>query len=392
MAAPGEDTMKSIAWIAVTVIAATALAGCTQQPGGDGQAGSVTRVTINSVTPENVPANGQATVCWRVEGTGTIPHTAIHTDTESHPGNSASFSDYDGQAFYPDNATTAQQVTLPGNFCTAVTVGEQNMFIRAHAMAAAPGMVSAEREIQVRATTAVIAAVTLGQYNQTGMPGNTTLVCWTVTGTGHIPHTALHTDTVTRPTATSFADYKGSPYYPQNRTSQDPAGYDLPGTFCTNLSYPANGTLYFRAHAMTNPPGMMSAEGRITGNNTTAFTGTVATVTFEGTTPANAPKGEKVVACWRVAGTGNITETGIATDTTSHPAVTATLNDYDGTRYYPDNRTAPNATGYATSGAVYCTAVTMPATTGTILYLRPYAVDSVTGARMALTERQIAAL
>lgn len=394
MAGSGENPMKAMPWVVITLLAATALAGCTGQPPGGGTTGNPTSVSVTR-TPDNAPPNTQQVVCWRVEGSGTIPHTAIHTDTTSHPG-SGSFSDYAGTTYYPNNASSASNVNIPGEFCTAVAVGTQDLYFRAHAMQAAPGVISPERRIAVRESTAVIAAVTVGQHNQTAPASAVALVCWSVTGTGSIPHTALHTDTTRHPTATSFSDYKGDAFYPNNRTSADTQGYALPGSFCTNVRMPTNGTLYFRAHAMVNPPGMMSAESSIAVNGSTAFTGTVATVTWDSThpVPANAPGGSNVTVCIRVGGTGRVPHVAVHTDSESHATdLTATFGTYDGPAYYPANQTAVNSSGYDTGGQVHCTNVRVPTGLGSVVYLRGHAMDAIIGAPGRLTpdEKQIAA-
>lgn len=382
--------MKHLTMGIAALFLVVALAGCASPP--PPAQGSVTSVSILRA-PENAPANSQAQVCWRVQGSGSIPHTAIHTDTTSHPGN-AGFDAYGGPAYYPNNASAASAVTLPGEFCTNVNVGTQDVYLRAHAMTTAPGMVSGEHRISIRASQDVVAAVTLRQYNQTAPPNSTVVVCWDLTGSGRVPHTAVHTDTVSHPAATSFADYDGSAVYPANRTAADGAGYAVPGTYCTGLTTPANGTLYFRAHAMTSPPGVISpTEGAIRVNGSAAFDGIAATVTFAGNETLTAPRGSMVTVCWRVSGTGRIPHTALHTDTTSHATdVTADFTDYKGATYYPGNETAVNTTGYATEGTVHCTNVQVPSTLGQILYIRAHALDRL-GApgKLSPNERSITA-
>lgn len=384
--------MKSIAWITITLVLATALAGCTSQPPAN-PTGSPASVTITQ-SPTTAAENSRAVVCWRVEGTGTIPHTAIHTDTTSHPGN-AGFADYNGTTYYPNNATAASNVNLPGEFCTSVAVGARTLYIRAHAMVSAPGVISSERSITVGPGTAVIAAVTMGSHNQTAAANSTVTVCWRVTGTGNVPHTALHTDTTRHTTATSFSDYRGSTYYPNNRTSPDGAGYALPGDFCTGVAMPANGTLYFRGHAMTNPPGVMSTESSIAINGSQAMTGLATAVFWDGAIPANAARGSDVTVCFRVTGTGRIPHVAVHTDSESHATEpTATFAAYDGPAYYPNNTTALDPAGYPTEGVVQCTAVRIPAAAlpGGQVFLRAHAMDAL-GApgRLTADERVIAA-
>lgn len=94
--------------------------------------------SINITSYEaNATAGGNATVCWRVEGTGVVPHTAIHFDNETHADDNVTFADYDGGARYPDNETAqaATGYTLPGDFCTSIPVpATGTVYYRAHVM------------------------------------------------------------------------------------------------------------------------------------------------------------------------------------------------------------------------------------------------------------------
>lgn len=383
--------MKAVSWILVALVAATALAGCTQQPPPT-NAATVDSVTITRA-PTSAPANSDAVVCWRVAGSGSIPHTAIHTDSESHPASSAAFSDYDGPAYYPNNASAPSDVSVPGEFCTNVRVGSGDVYLRAHAMRDAPGKVSDEKRITVSAEASAIAAVRITRANETAPPNTTTVVCWQVTGTGRAAHVALHTDNVTRPTATSFSDYRGATYYPDNATQVDQAGYQLPGEFCTGVRVPMNGTVFFRAHAMNNPPGIVSTERSVRANGTSSLGGVAATVTWTGTVPTSAKAGTNVTACIRVGGTGRIPHVAIHTDDQSHATeVTATFATYDKGTFYANNTTAPDPLGYETSGTAYCIDVDVPNTPGAILFMRGHAMDEITGAPGKLTpdEKQVA--
>ena len=94
---------------------------------------TISKVYVLS-SPDRVATGGSANVCWRVEGTGTIPHTAIHYDVASHP-NATAFSDYVGGARYPGGALTPDPLgyKLPNVFCTTVPV-TTNTYYRAHAL------------------------------------------------------------------------------------------------------------------------------------------------------------------------------------------------------------------------------------------------------------------
>lgn len=86
--------------------------------------------------PAMLTAGEPATVCWHVNGTARIPHTALHFDTESHP-DSTRFQDYDQGAVYPGNASAADPAgyAVPGDFCANLTVPETGtLYFRAHAL------------------------------------------------------------------------------------------------------------------------------------------------------------------------------------------------------------------------------------------------------------------
>lgn len=212
------------------------------------------RVAFVGDVPEVAAPNSNLTVCWSVPvagGNATVPHTAIHYDSASHP-NSTAFADYKGGAVYPANGTSADPAgyTLPGPFCSNLKMpASGTLYFRAHVLI--PGTrneLSVERNVVAAPTLGVVAPV------PTHAAANSKVtVCWYVTARAspdHVPHTALHWDTTSHPNATAFADYKGGAVYPDNATQAAASGYDLPGTFCSALTMPASGTLYFRSHVL----------------------------------------------------------------------------------------------------------------------------------------------
>lgn len=281
--------MKNVAFIAVLVLSAAALAGCTSPssnpPPSNQTSGTATGVTVSSSPATSAP-NSQALVCWHVAGSGTIMHTALHWDTTSHAGPSATFSDYKGGTVYPDNQTQAASsgYALPGDFCANLPVGTQDVYFRAHAMSgpAPPGIVSDEKEIRVPGSSmpgnmtmngvALQTDFTGGAFDNgtwawNASAGSNVTVCWWVKGTGTIPHTAVHwgpTSHASDPTA-SFQSYPAGAIYPNNETAQNASGYELSptgSTFCANVPAPPTSgvTWYYRSHAMmaTGPPGILS--------------------------------------------------------------------------------------------------------------------------------------
>src|SRR5205823_4498249 len=92
--------------------------------------------------PPIAAANSNTTVCWKGSGTGNSPHTAVHTDSVSHP-NSTLFSDYAGTAYYPNNgpATLNGTFALPGPFCADVTMPSRGtLYVVPHAVSADKGL------------------------------------------------------------------------------------------------------------------------------------------------------------------------------------------------------------------------------------------------------------
>jgi hypothetical protein len=376
--------MKTFTWVLASLVIATALAGCTQQPSPP-HGGTATAVRVVEGFEEESRGNEQVLVCWHVDGTGNVPHTAIHYDTTPHPGSGVKFGDYRNAA-YPNNQTAQASAgyNLPGDFCTNLPVATQDVYFRAHVIDSrgGDGILTDEREIEVGggAPTTTLAVRFVGSFNSTAMPGSNVTVCWNVTGTGRIPHTAIHTDNTSHPAATSFSDYKGTAYYPNNRTSQDPAGYALPSQFCTGVTAPMNGTIWLRAHAMNSPPGVLSvAEQTLTAGNGTGNAtspGVAGIPTFVGVVNTTAPAGSNVTVCWQATGVGNVPHTALHYGPVSQATnVTATFQSYPNAAY-PGNTTSQAAAGYALPGP-WCSNVMMP-TSGTV-YVRAHVIDS-TGA------------
>lgn len=220
-----------------------------------------------SAPPRGEP-DTNATVCWRVEGAGNVPHTAVHWDSESHQEDGVIFGDYAAGVVYPDNGTSAapEGYTLPGTFCGAIPVpATGRLYYRAHVIdtAGAPGRLSDEHNLTFSGEAT---SVTLTTVPNDAASGSDALVCWRVAGTGNVPHVALHYDNESHSgSSATFADYKMGAAYPDNTTSVKDEGYDLPGDFCANVPMPETGRLYLRAHALdrNGAPGVLSDEDSI---------------------------------------------------------------------------------------------------------------------------------
>lgn len=360
--------------LTITLLAGAALAGCTTGEEGDTGATTTTTTTTTSTpptqtttttppttlptpnvttslarvvvlsAPDRMAAAGDADVCARVEGTGKVPHVAIHWDTESHP-NASSFTDYKGGATYPGGASAPDPLgyQLPGVFCFKVPVGANDVHFRAHALAPPnlPGTLSIEHAIRAGAATGI--RLTTEVVEVASAATNVT-VCWQATVAGTFGHTALHWDTVSHPNATAFNEYKGGAIYPNNTAS---AGtYDGPGPYCANVTMPATGAIYFRAHELV--PGSVnniSAEEAI-------VVGSAVSVTHAA---RSATRGDLTLVCWRVEGAGTVPHTAIHFDSVSHPNATS-FTEYKGGASYPGNGTSAAPGGYALPGP-FCTSL-----------------------------------
>lgn len=118
--------------------------------------------------------------------------------------------------------------------------------------------------------TGTATAVEIVSVPASAAAGSKATVCFTVSGTGRVPHVAIHWDNASHaaePTRT-FAAYDLGASYPNNRTEADGNGYQLQATgarFCTALTMPAQGSAFVVAHAIdsTGAPGRLSTEREI---------------------------------------------------------------------------------------------------------------------------------
>ncbi|MHB8586993.1 MAG: hypothetical protein ACYDDF_14280 [Thermoplasmatota archaeon] len=383
--------MRTIA--IATVCITVALAGCFNpfapsgggSPGGSNGTGSNgnngTTEAVNSVTWTTIAANGtpgeSLQVCWHVDGTGTIPHTAVHTDTTSR--NGQGYAAYTGATYYPNDASSAIAEVLPGTFCThvilptfAASAGVGKLFLVAHAMTdAGASTYSVEKSISVApAIQNTATAITLQDPPATAVSNMSIHVCWQVQGAGTIPSTALLWDTTSHSGTSVPSSAYPNKVFPNNAGSASASGYTIPGTFCGNFTGPSAAAVYVRAVA-TNPgtkPEVLAAESKI------ALQGMIASLDFNGTVLAAATPNSNDTICWKVLGAGMISATGLLTDdNASHAAANATPTAYKGKTYYPANATqsAPEMLpGH------FCTNVFIPLGIPPVtVYVRVWAVD-----------------
>lgn len=91
----------------------------------------ITTVSFTQI-PTSGASNATVTVCWRVNGTGTIPETAVMTDTVQP--NTPDHPNYEGPTYYPNNASQPAVATLPNSFCTEVKLpASGDLYLTAYA-------------------------------------------------------------------------------------------------------------------------------------------------------------------------------------------------------------------------------------------------------------------
>lgn len=340
-----------------TTPAATPVTSPPTTPDGTTSSGTtVDDVYVVSLT-DSLDAPGTVNVCWHVAGTGTVPHTAVHYDTQSHPGSTA-FGDYELGAIYPDNGP-ASGVThaLPGTFCGTIPAND-TLYLRAHVLVPDQvNMLSAEKVVLVGEDR----DITFTNFLEVFPATFTAPVCWRVDGlTGNSMHTAVHFDDESHPNSTSFGDYDLGAGYPRNFTAQN-VSVTVPGEFCTDIDMPADGdVLYMRAHLILNDTHYLSEERNVR---------IAPRVDVSGGLPATAAASSMVNVCWRSEGSGNVAHTALHWDTTSHPDATA-FGDYAGGAVYPNNGPATGVTH--TLPGEFCADLPMPAS-GSI-YFRPHTI------------------
>lgn len=329
-------------------------------PGAVGGAANATVSRVYVVSAPEKAANGTSPqVCWRVEGTGTISHTALHWDTA--PKGDASFSAY-ANAVYPNNGPAAGTHRLPGTFCATLAV-DQTVYYKAHAMVTPAQSALGPEEV-----------IVAGSGNQTidlvGAPdvfaaGQVWNFCWELPGRTEVAtHTALHFGTTSHPNATGIADYPEAAY-PNDGPATTAGSFQLPGPFCANVTMPASGTLFVRAHAITPNGTFLGPERSVAVGPRVAVSGGL---------PESAAAGSTVEVCWRAEGSGSSGHTAIHWDIASHPTSTS-FQDYPNA-VYPDNGPATTSGSFALPGP-FCADLTMPAS-GT-LYFRPHVIYPAPG-------------
>jgi hypothetical protein len=221
-------------------------------------------------------------------------------------------------------------------------------------------------------TTTATTAGGVGQGTVTGvtieaptnvMAGQRAVVCWNVAGSGNVGHNSIHWDTTSHANETSPTSdrYKAGTIYPGNQSTADPAGYNLPGRFCSGVTEPVTGTYYVVGHAIdkTGSPGKISTETTMRAVGDGIVT-SVETPTGASTGAANS----KVTLCWIAHGTGVVGHVAIHWDTQTHASKPdRTFADYAAGAAYPGNATSLDRMGYdlTPTGTTFCSTATLPA-------------------------------
>src|SRR5688572_30788008 len=118
--------------------------------------------------------------------------------------------------------------------------------------------------------SSVATAVEILESPAASPAGSKATVCWTVSGSGTVPHTAIHWDDMSHASETprTFQLYNLGASYPNNQSSPASSGYTVQATgttFCTAATMPASGSIFVVAHVMdsTGAPGRISTEREI---------------------------------------------------------------------------------------------------------------------------------
>ncbi|HLE96191.1 MAG TPA: hypothetical protein VI997_02370, partial [Candidatus Thermoplasmatota archaeon] len=238
-------------------------------------------VLTTTGVPETVQAGEEFSFTLTVVGApGTSDHIGAHYG--------ASTSTSPSTAVYT-KACIHQGDALPGTFTVKCTFTEPGtVYLRGHTRTGTSNETyrhfwAAEEAITVEGESMLFqgSATEVGKpsiVNGTGMltstakSGSNATLCWTIKGTGNVPHVAIHWDDASHADAPdrSFLLYDLGASYPGNGTRAAAWGYNLTGAgtqFCTDLTMPASGDVFVVAHAIDRAAGLgkLSEELKITG-------------------------------------------------------------------------------------------------------------------------------
>lgn len=121
-----------------------------------------------------------------------------------------------------------------------------------------------------QSSSSVATAVEITKAPASSPAGSKATVCWSVSGTGKVPHTAIHWDDASHASEAprTFQLYDLGASYPNNQSSAASGGYSVQPTgtsFCTAATMPASGSIFVVGHVMdsTGAPGRISSEREI---------------------------------------------------------------------------------------------------------------------------------
>lgn len=119
-------------------------------------------------------------------------------------------------------------------------------------------------------SSSVATAVEITRAPASAPAGSKATVCWSVSGTGRVPHTAIHWDDASHASEAprTFQLYDLGASYPNNQSSAAAGGYSVQATgtsFCTAATMPSSGSIFVVAHVMdsTGAPGRIGNEREI---------------------------------------------------------------------------------------------------------------------------------
>ena len=233
----------------------------------------ITGVSITSM-PSSVNSGASYTVCWQVNGAGSISHTNLHWTSSATSGTSE---------------TPTSTGSAPGSWCQSLSApsvsgGGHWINIKAHAQGASNTMYSNAYNIWVNAPGS-ITSIQFSSYPSSVAGGGQANVCWSVGGSGSISHTNLHHGTA-------------SGNYPYSTAV---LGGNAPQGFCQSITAPSTGTMYMYAHADGPNNGMSTGQVSIpvspgSGSGVTS----VGIYQYPGSVPSNG----NFQVCWSVYGSG----------------------------------------------------------------------------------------
>ncbi|MBW3583620.1 MAG: hypothetical protein KY455_11030 [Euryarchaeota archaeon] len=125
-----------------------------------------------------------------------------------------------------------------------------------------------------------------------GTVDETSIVCWTVNGSGRVAHVDVHIGPMPRALESGPRLHDGFAYYPDNETTEREDGYRLPDTFCTGITVDQPGDWWVQGHASRG----IGDPGRLSSATRWNVTDGATTPTTDGTRDQDGTRGENMTA------------------------------------------------------------------------------------------------